>query len=257
MVTKLNQIVAIVKTTKETTNKLTAPLFQSMNVLGLFAGQTATYRTAIEEGQMYPPNEQRVQLTVPTLIDSFRRPTERLLDVISTAETTNTHAFGDIVVDGVAVAEQVPVTFLMQLEKYLEREVRGFINNMPVLDPALDWSRSPAERVGVWETESFETAKTKKVQTPLVLYPATDKHPAQTQLITEDIVEGYWSKKAFSGALPASEKAALQERVEKLIEAVKKAREQANDIEVTDAPVGGALMAYVFGGSPTAASNGH
>ena len=80
----------------------------------------------------------------------------------------------------------------------------------------------------------------------LELSPATDKHPAQVQLVSEDVLAGYWNEKKFSGAVPASYKAELINRVETLIQAVKFAREKANDTEVTDLKVGDAVFGYLF-----------
>ena len=248
--TKLNQIVAVVKGTKEATNKATAPLFQLSGAV--FSGLSQTYRPRDEEnGIQYPADSKTVQTTVLEVIENFRRPTSRLLDVISAAENTNTNARGDIVVDGQTIASDVPVTFLMQLEKYLEREFRGLINKFPTLDPAETWDVSNSQRAGVYESKPRETAKTRKVPTVITLAPATDKHAAQAQLVNVDEVEGYWEKKLFSGAITATDKADYLERIEKLIAAVKKAREQANDIEVVDKPIGDALLNYVFG-SPRA-----
>jgi thioredoxin-like negative regulator of GroEL len=51
----------------------------------------------------------------------------------------------------------------------------------------------------------------------------------------------------FSGALPATEVRAMLERVTKLREAVKMAREAANGIETTDQHVGEAVLGYLFG----------
>jgi hypothetical protein len=244
--TKLNQIVAVVKGAKEDANKRTAPLFHASSQTQLFAGITQTYRPLDDDGVRLPDDNTEVQLTVNEILDQFRKPMTRMLDTIATAEYANTEAFGDIVVDGETLLEKVPVTFLMQLEKQLEREVRGLIVKLPTLDPAESWDVSPTQRAGVFETPDFETHRTKKVQKPIVLFPATDKHPAQTQLITEDVIDGYWRKRKFSGAIPAAEKDALLEKCDKLIAAVKFAREQANDRVVEDKKVAGALFGYLL-----------
>lgn len=89
------------------------------------------------------------------------------------------------------------------------------------------------------------TTKTKKEQRPIVLYDATDKHPAQTQLITEDVSIGTWKTVKQSGAIPVPRKKVLLERVDKLLKAVLVAREQANSVEATDECVGAAIMGYL------------
>ena len=77
------------------------------------------------------------------------------------------------------------------------------------------------------------SARTKKVPKPIMLAPATDKHPAQTQLITVDEYVGDWELVKHSGAVPADDRRSLVRNIEKLQRAVKYAREQAN---MTDAP---------------------
>jgi hypothetical protein len=62
----------------------------------------------------------------------------------------------------------------------------------------------------------------------------------------EDIVVGFWRTVKFSGALPARRVNELAERVERLQEAVKFAREEANNLEVQDQKVGEKVFQYLF-----------
>lgn len=241
--TKLNQVVAVLRGAKEDTNRATAMLFHGLKRGELFAGITQTYRPAEEGGVALPDDNTQVQTTVPDMLKRFEKPMARLFDLISTTEATNMNASADVVVDGEVLISNAPVTFLMQFEKYLEREVRGYVALLPTLDPAETWLPLDGD---LYETPPFETFRTRKVQKALVMYPATDKHPAQTQMITEDVIDGYWSKKKFSGAIPPAHKQVLIERVEVLIEAVKHAREKANDVEVFDFKVGEAVFGYLF-----------
>ena len=63
----------------------------------------------------------------------------------------------------------------------------------------------------------------------------------------EDVVVGYWRTVKFSGALPAQRVNELLTRVERLQQAVKYAREEANNTEVTEQKVGARLLGYLFG----------
>jgi hypothetical protein len=63
----------------------------------------------------------------------------------------------------------------------------------------------------------------------------------------EDVVVGYWRTVKFSGSLPASRVNELTERVEKLQQAVKFAREEANNLEVQDQKLGAKVFQYLFG----------
>ncbi|MFF5209466.1 hypothetical protein [Streptosporangium sp. NPDC000396] len=75
---------------------------------------------------------------------------------------------------------------------------------------------------------------------------ATDKHPAQVEVYYEEIVVGFWTKVAFSGAVPQKRVNELLERVIKLQDAVKFAREEANGIEVTDQSIGEKVFGYLL-----------
>lgn len=244
--TKLNQIVALVQGAKQDANKRTAPLFHTTKNPALFAGITQRYRPAEEGGPQLPDDSTEVQFTVPQILDAFRKPNARMLDLISTNENANREATADVVIDGEVLISEAPVTFLMQFQKFLEQEVRGIVSSLPVQDPAETWSPGGATRAGIYEAPPRETFRTGKVQKPIVLYDATDKHPAQTAMITEDMIVGYWDKKRFTGAIPQSRKDELISRVETLIDATKVAREAANDRQVEDKPVGNAVFDFLF-----------
>jgi hypothetical protein len=137
------------------------------------------------------------------------------------------------------------VSFLLFLEKQLT-DIRTFVGNLPVLDPAESWSED--KNSGLYRTEPTSTHRTKKVQKPIVLYPATPEHPAQTQIITEDVIVGFWSQVKQSGAIPRPQKLIILDRVERLLKAVKEAREAANIQEEVKTPdIGAAIFGYLLG----------
>jgi len=244
--TKLNQIIAIEQGEKARANKATAPLFHAAKNAALFAGLSRTYEPVEDGGEQLPDESARVQWTVEQIIGEFIKASVRQIDLTATKDQTNTTAFAQVTVDGVTLIPLVPVTFLLTFEKYLSQEVRGLIESLPTLDPAQDWTPSSSERSGIWETGTVQRHRTKKVVRPIELAPATDKHPAQVQLVNEDVLAGYWKEKKFSGAIPSARKAELMDRVERLISAVKAAREAANDTEVTDLHVAGEVFEYLF-----------
>ena len=96
-------------------------------------------------------------------------------------------------------------------------------------------------------TDAVQTTRTKKIPRNHVKSEATEKHPAQVEVYYEDIAVGYWTTVKFSGALPARRVNELLERVLALQTAVKFAREEANNTEVTDQHIGGAIFGYLFG----------
>ncbi len=147
-------------------------------------------------------------------------------------------------VNGIAVLKDVPVTYLLFLEKKLT-DIQTFLTHLPTLDPSQKWSYSR-------DTDCYVTAETWKYHTkklPRILEkaPATDKHPAQVEVVHEDKNVGKWKTINQSGAIPARDQHDMLARVKKLIEAVKKAREQANMIDVENKLAGDAIFAFVFG----------
>lgn len=147
-------------------------------------------------------------------------------------------------VDGETLLRDVPVTYLLFLEKQLV-DLHTFVKKLPVLDAAESWSFD--DSTDTWRTDPVRTIRTKKVPRNHVKAEATEKHPAQVEVYYEDIAVGYWTTVKFSGALPARRVNELVERVEKLQQAVKYAREEANGTEVTDRRVGDVVFRYLFG----------
>ena len=140
----------------------------------------------------------------------------------------NQIAKADIEVDGVVLAKDVPVPTLLFLEKQFG-DVKAFLEKIPVPDPAERWAHDSSS--GLLATEPVKTGRTKKVQKPIVLFPATEQHPAQTQLITEDVLAGYWTTIRYTHRVSADKKSAALGRVGKLLDAVKVARERANSTD--------------------------
>jgi hypothetical protein len=211
----------------------------------LFNGLIKTYRKLNEDGEDLPSERKRVQQTVPQVIAEVRSKKQEYLTIEARREWTNCAAKADIVVNGQVLVGQVPVTYLLFLEKQLV-DLRTFIEKLPTLDTAEDWMSDANS--GLFKTAPVETHRTKKVESPIVLYEATKEHPAQTQMIVRDVLAGYWSTVKESGAMPLPEHAKMLERVESLLRAVKTARETANSTEEVKTPdVAAALLGHLFG----------
>ena len=177
-------------------------------------------------------------------------PLTELFDVTATKEWANCEATADVVIDGTTLLANVPVTYLLFLEKQLV-DIRTFVSKMPILDPAETWTLDPA--TGSWVTEPAETNRTQKVPFNHVKAEATEKHPAQVEVMYTDIVVGTWTKRSFSGAMAAARVQELTDRVDKLAAAVKFAREEANMLEAEKRTgVGGAVFDYILTGTVTA-----
>jgi hypothetical protein len=243
-VTQLHQLLAVEAGAKKAADKALTDAYHAIQRGAQLNGLARSYAPMNEDGEPLPDEYTLVQVKVPAIIESLKPALARLLDVTATKDVTNLTATANVVLeDGTVVLEEVPATFLLWLEKRVE-DLSTFISKLPTLDPAKEWDYDA--NTGAYRAKAEQTIRTKKVLRNHVKAEATDKHPAQVEVYTEDVPVGTWTKTEFSGAIPADDKAELVKRVSALADAVKMAREQANTQEVTDRKVGTDILDYLF-----------
>ena len=239
---KLNQVIAIEKEVKARNQQTITNIYKTFQKPDLFNGFTKKYRPLDDEGEKFADENKKVVANVESLFNLIIESMTESFDYILTKDYGNTTAFSDIAVDDVTIVEHVPATFIIFLEKQLI-DIRTIINSIPTLDINEDWK--PDVNSNLYKTEPIETHRTKKVPKVLIRYEATDKHPAQTEVYNEDVIIGYWNTEKLSGAIPIPDKEKLLKKVEKLIKAVKMARETANSIEVEKKHIN-SIFKYLF-----------
>lgn len=241
---KLNQILAVRDGIKSRTYAAITEIDKRMRKEDLLSGISRTYRPKDEDGDQLPDETKLVQVAMPDVIADLRAQLEEVWNITATAEYANTSARADITLDdGTVVLESVPVLFLLPMEKQLT-DHRTMVSRMPVLDPAEHWAWDP--NANAYKADVHETTKTRKVPKAFVAYDATPEHPAQVQVFQEDEIVGTWATTKYSGALPAARRAELIRHADDLLKAVKKAREAANDMDVTNQIVAGPLLDYLL-----------
>jgi hypothetical protein len=241
---KLNQIIAVEKGIKSKSFQELTEAHHAVQKPALLSGISRTYLAKDEEGEQLPPESTKVQTQTEDVLRQISTTLTRLFDVTATKDATNCVAKANVVVDERVLLNDVPVTYLLFLEKQLA-DLHTFVKKLPVLDAAESWVF--ADSADCWATDPVRTIRTKKVPRNHVKAEATDKHPAQVEVYYEDIAIGYWTTVKFSGALPAKRVSTLLDRVEKLQHAVKFAREEANNTEAVDRHVGDKVFGYLFG----------
>jgi hypothetical protein len=243
--TKLHELIAVEKGVKARAYGALTEYHKLIQKGDLFAGMSRVYQKRDEDGEDLPGESKRVQNTVREVLAAVKLSQTELYDLTAQKDIANSEAKAAVTIDGVEIIPPLPVTTLLFLEKQLT-DLRTFILALPILDEAETWTLD--ENSGLYKSDAVQTHRTKKTQRPIVLYDATEKHPAQTQLITDDVIVGFWTMVKQSGALPKLEKNKLALRVEKLLDAVKAARERANAATVADKPgIGARVFGYVFG----------
>lgn len=243
MTLKLNQIVAVVNGKKTEVKKDLTEIHRKSSTPELFSGLTKRYEPLEEDGETYPDDNKAVQTTVAESLNKVAEVLGDVMDVVATQDYGNTQAKASVTVDGKVVLEQVPVTYLMFLEKQLV-DVETFVAALPTLDVAQRWEFDNNQ--GLYVSEPTKAVRTKKVLKHKVLYEATKEHPAQIEKWNEDVGVGTWTTQKFSGAISQVDKTKILKKVKALQEAVKFARESANSIDIQTVKVGEKVFDYLF-----------
>lgn len=243
--TQLNQVVAAEKGVKTRSDRATTDFYHLLQKPDLFNGFSRTYKANNEDDTEVLPSERKlVQNRVPDVLDLMAKEWAKLFDITATKDYGNTMAGADVKVDGRVLLHDVPVTYLLWLEKQLTHVITVF-GAIPTLDPSESWDQDP--HTGTWKTGGSMTVRTRKIDEPVVLHPGTDRHAPQVQLVSKDVQVGTWTRILESGALPATKVRELVDRATDLLNAVKFAREQANSHTIDEQKTGVTVFSYLLG----------
>jgi len=241
---QLNQIVAIEKGVKSRVYGKVTDLHKRTQKDEPFSGLLKTYRKRDEDGEDFPPEKKGVKLVATDVLKEVSALQTELFDVVATKDYANCSAKADLVVDGDTILEGVPVTYLLFLEKQLT-DMRTFIEKMPTLDPGEDWTKDPNSNL--YKSDKTTTHKTKLVEKPQVVIPPTQEHPGQWTTLKDHVIVGWWDTVKHSGALTIPEQRQTLEGIDKMLKAVKFAREEANSTDVEPIEVGAKVFNRLFG----------
>ena len=219
-------------------------LYKFVQKIALYFGLTKNYTPDTDDGEQLPSESSVAQRNLRADLKEFMLTSKSLMDLQLTKDTANQSAVADLIVDGQLWVKDVPVTSLLSWEKAIV-DMISFLKAMPTLPRSQVWTKDEAS--GQYITEAVRTSRTKKQQKPIVLYDATDKHPAQTQIITEDVKVGTWTKQDYSTAMPEAEKEMRIEKASRLLDDVKRARERANDRVIEQREVPAVMLDYLLG----------
>lgn len=170
----------------------------------------------------------------------------RHIDTALQKDMTNLGAVADLKVGDTVIAKDVPATFLLRLEHQLKR-LRGVYESIPTLEPGLEWEED-TENANTFRVHEKSKFRTEKVEEHKVIVPATDHHPAQVSEYTKDVRVARIEEVKYSGMISPLAKSMILGRLDELTQAVKKARQRANAIEVSERQnLGKALFSHIHG----------
>jgi hypothetical protein len=187
--------------------------------------------------------------TVKSKLDYTAKQVIPLLDVTYQKELANCSAKSDIVIGTEVLAKDVPATVLLNLEKRLT-EIRSVYDAIPTLPPGSDWKRD--ESTGHYRFTDVRI-RSMKQNVPLIKVEATKEHPAQVDVFSKDVPVADVTTTEITSFYSATEKSETLERVDTLIQAVKRARARANNTEVPKVQIGADLFRFVSTGKVTQA----
>ena len=192
--------------------------------------------------------ERTLQTTVLDEVLGVNKYIARAIDIGLQVDLANARAYANIIMpDNSVLAENVPATALLQLEHRLS-EIKEYVTAFPTQDPAKGFRPDPDRGPGIYKARDIKKEKTKKEDQPVVVYPATDKHPAQAVLKSYDVPVGHILEQEWSSLIPPNLKSDLLDRVESVMLAVREARSVANEtsIDVEGNRIGTRLLEYIY-----------
>jgi hypothetical protein len=216
-----------------------------------FAGHTKTLKLVVDSPSKDAMEKagSEIKVLASTIPDTLKYALgywSKAENVLFQKNRTNQNAKADIEFNGQTIAKDVPVDELLGLEARLPK-MRELILKLPTLDASKKWISVPDQGEYVYQTEQSEvTTKTEKRIEPVVLYPATDKHPAQVKEYTKDETVGSFEVTRQSGAITSRAKADMLANIDTLIAEVKKARARANKTEVVSGDIAENLINAIF-----------
>ncbi len=184
--------------------------------------------------------------SVATRVEHVWKANSGLAFVLLQRSLTNQAKADIVLADGKALVSNVPVDELLGLESRLE-ELRKIFHVLPTNRADTKYAPSDDGRKGSWTAIDADIiTKTERTKEPFIKAPATDKHPAQVDVVEVDVVIGIFTNIKLSGAATTQQKAHAIELIDDLIAATTPARMRADTADVLDGGVGTAITAYLM-----------
>lgn len=216
----------------------------------LFEEKRITVQPVAEGAPQVVEAQSDIQTSIASELDWIANLWAKSLDVNAFVDEGNMLARADVILDdGTVIYENLPATQLLDLAKRAG-ELQELIKTIPTLDPAKGFALDADKPDGTYKARDVRKVRTKKVFVPLVLSPATDKHPAQVKESFEDVVAANVVEQEWSGLITPKLKGEMLERVEELRRAIQTARQRANEqaVNTNGKPISTTMFGYVFKG---------
>ena len=192
-----------------------------------------------------PPKVSNMVTTVPEVLKSIQVDVSPLFDLLYQIDKTNMEATATLAVGDLKL-ENLPTTFLLQLEKSLDK-LKDALAKTPTHDAKYSWSPDQERGSGVFTTDPVKTYRTTKKMRHDVIVAPTKEHPAEIRERTEDIVTGEVTKQLWSGKSSVKDKNTMLRKMDDLLVALKKSLAHANRVDHNTSTVAEDIFGYLFG----------
>lgn len=252
---KLHELLAVFQD-KESTGKTLFGESQRVfaNQRNLFTGFTKRVE-AHDEKRSREFNTEEVSKLTTTVYErlkyTFAKAVVTVLDINASIDRTNGIAKADLIINGKVFVKDVPAITLLSLEKEAKRWL-ALTQELPTLQSGIPWVLATQQGDHIYTAEVATKKRSEKVSTAVVLYPHSDKHPAQVKEVVNDVPVADITETLYSGMLTPEEKVKIIDRIQAVIDGAKEGRTRANSAEVVELKLGNIIAAWVLDGTEPA-----
>ena len=214
----------------------------------IFNGQAKTIRAFNQEREQELNNTEQVHVadTVRNRLKFTFESVAQALDLEATIDVANTQASAVVELEGVDLGS-LPAVTLLQIEKACV-EWKKLILAAPTLPLGINWIPASDRGEDIVQAEQVDRAlKNERKTVPVVLYEATAHHPAQVKEVVKDEAIASIEITKYSGLISSREKSDMLVRLNKLHEAVVKARCAANEQPIEQVSIGDKIAKFLLG----------
>lgn len=243
---KLYELLAVEADRKKASDRLVSESTKTFKKDNLFSGSVKRTEMFDAEEQEVSDEVLKLETTVDENLEYSLDALVKYWDTVAQKDASNMVASADVMIDGKVLIANVPATTLLGMEKKIN-ELRNLYNAIPTLPPGINWINDEThEKKGVFRNSNdLETFKTMKDVEFRTIAEPTKEHPAQVAQVNITKNIGKFITTKWSGMLTPYEKARRITNIERLLSAVKKARQRANSVVAVDIKIGQAIMDFI------------
>lgn len=244
---KLHELLAVEVDSKKASDRLVAESIKTFKKENLFTGSVKRTEMFDEEEAKIPDEVLKLETTVDENLKYSLNALVKYWDIVAQKDASNMEANSDVIIDDKVIISDVPSTTLLGMEKKLN-ELRNLFNAIPTLPPGINWVIDESqEKKGVYRNANdLETLKTVKDIEFRSIAKATPNHAEQIAQVNTTKNIGKFITTKWSSMLTPYEKARRISNLDKLVGAVKKARQRANNVETKKIKIGKELIDFIM-----------